>query len=553
MNHSREPDVSGSLTQLLRRLGSLAPATMVVFLLVNGGCQPQATTTPPISVPPTSNKSASSELALEGQIEHFCGNCHATPKPESFPKSMWNSEVKRGFDFYFDSRRSDLSVPIQAQVAEYFRDHAPSELPWGPAPSTADTSPVKFIREELSDAILNVSNLPAISFLDHNDRDAKPTCWMSDMRSGEILFGDIEHHRWRKLSHSATNPVAVRVCDLNGNEIPDLLITDLGSFLPADHQMGKLLWLADVTGLNLDRSVDNPPQFAKSESLLQNIGRVADVQTGDLDGDGDLDIVIAEFGWHQTGGVHILWNDTVASASNNSVNAFRYQQLDRRPGAIHVACTDINRDGRLDVVALLSQEHETIIAWLNEPKSDSPQGFELVPHTLYAAGDPSAGSSGMVVVDFDQDGDGDVIYTSGDTFDSFINKPSHGVCWLETRGEWPFTVHRLTGLPGAHRALPADLDQDGDLDLAVCAFVPEKLRGLFGAEHQHAVIWLEQRSPGEFVRHLISQNEPECAAMTVYDIDGDGDSDLVTGAFREIANGSRRAVTVFRNGGVRSK
>ena len=41
--------------------------------------------------------------------------------------------------------------------------------------------------------------------------------------------------------------------------------------------------------------------------------------------------------------------------------------------------------------------------------------------------------------------------------------------------------------------------------------------------------------------------------MTVYDIDGDGDSDLVTGAFRDIANGSRRAVTVFRNGGVRSK
>ncbi len=341
---------------------------------------------------------------------------------------------------------------------------------------------------------------------------------------------------------------------MNGNQIPELLITDLGSFLPADHQLGELLWIADVTGWNPGRSQDHPLQFARTESLLRNVGRVADVQTGDLDGDGDLDVVVAEFGWHSTGGIHILWNDTNPSTSPTTTGgSFRNQLLDRRPGTIHVACADINGDGRLDIVAILSQEHETIIAWLNEPDPDAPQRFQLVPHTLYAAGDPAADSSGMVVVDLDQDGDSDVVYTNGDAFDSFIMKPSHGVWWFENRGKFPFTVHRLTGLPGAHRALPVDLDQDGDLDLAVCAFVPERLQGLSGADHQQAVIWLEQRDHGEFVRHLIAQDDASHAAMTTYDIDGDGDYDLVTGAFREEASGSRKALTVYRNSGSRSR
>ncbi len=35
--------------------------------------------------------------ATEARIEAFCGNCHALPRPESFPRDLWHTEVLRGY------------------------------------------------------------------------------------------------------------------------------------------------------------------------------------------------------------------------------------------------------------------------------------------------------------------------------------------------------------------------------------------------------------------------------------------------------------------------
>ena len=40
--------------------------------------------------------------------------------------------------------------------------------------------------------------------------------------------------------------------------------------------------------------------------LLDGLGRVADVQPADFDRDGDLDLVVAEFGWRETGRLLML-------------------------------------------------------------------------------------------------------------------------------------------------------------------------------------------------------------------------------------------------------
>ncbi len=47
----------------------------------------------------------------------------------------------------------------------------------------------------------------------------------------------------------------------------------------------------------------------------------------------------------------------------------RTQGVDRDylgSGAIHVIPVDLNHDGMMDFVALLSQEHETVVAYINK-------------------------------------------------------------------------------------------------------------------------------------------------------------------------------------------
>jgi hypothetical protein len=207
-----------------------------------------------------------------------------------------------------------------------------------------------------------------------------------------------------------------------------------------------------------------------------------------------------------------------------------------------VPVTDLDGDGRLDFVVLVSQEHEVVEAFLN--RGDQ---FERVP--LFAAPDPSWGSSGIELTDFDGDGDQDVLYTAGDAFDSYLIKPWHGIWLLRNEGGLKFQAQQIAALPGVHRALAADLDQDGDQDIAACAMVPARALQAQPGTPMQSVIWLEQTADGAFARHVISAERPIHAAMTVLDADSDGDMDLAAGCFAESRSESKFSLLLFLNAG----
>ena len=166
---------------------------------------------------------------------------------------------------------------------------------------------------------------------------------------------------------------------------------------------------------------------------------------------------------------------------------------------------------------------------------------------MHAADDPSFGSSGIQLIDMDGDGDQDVLYANGDTFDSKLLKPYHGIQWLENTGGFPFVPHHLTFMPGVHRALAGDLDGDGDLDIVAGALLPTANHDEAASLKLDSLIWLEQRAPGVFVRHAIETANCVHATLELADFDGDGDLDIATGSFRDRGSADQSAATIWWN------
>lgn len=502
-----------------------AVAILLLFLAGASGCGRQA----PVDLDTTSveKRSVTTQSEIEQQVVDFCGACHQTPRPESFPKSAWHEEVRRGFDFYFESGRKDLNPPVQADVVRYYHDRAPDSLTFTAPQSTASALEFTVLPAVASRQSRRLST----SFVaPHTDVDGQTAFWVSDMEHGTIrLTGSDGREIWSEES-LVKHPAAVRTCDLDQDGRQDLVCTDLGSFLPEDHDRGRLQWIRNWGTEEQD-----------CVTLFSGIGRLADVRVFDFDDDGDEDLAVAEFGWHTTGGIHLLRND--GQKSDGSWN-FHVDRIDDLPGTIHLCITDLNQDAKPDIVALISQEHEQIVAFINE-------GAGYTRQVLYQAPDPSFGSSGISLVDMDHDGDQDILYTNGDTFDSFLVKPYHGITWLEHTDGLQFVAHSIVSMPGVHRALAADFDQDGDLDIAAVSSLPGDSLGEAESKQFHSVVWLEQTEAGQFAYHVIEKGDPIHAAMALTDFDRDGDVDLVVANFIDREDGS--PIRLYANSFVNSR
>jgi hypothetical protein len=106
-------------------------------------------------------------------------------------------------------------------------------------------------------------------------------------------------------------------------------------------------------------------------------------------------------------------------------------------------------------------------------------------------------------------------------------KPYHGARIYLNDGKNKFTEAYFFPLNGAYRTIPRDYDGDGDLDIAVTGYFPDYVK-----------------SPGESFVYLENQGDmkfspftfPEAVTgkwlvMDAGDLDGDGDLDIVLGAY----------------------
>ena len=323
----------------------------------------------------------------------------------------------------------------------------------------------------------------------------------------------------KKIGSQVRGPAHVTPCDIDKDGDLDLLVAKMGMIFPNNDKIGAVVVLENK----------GDGQFI-NRVLADRIARVTDVEPGDLDGDGDIDLAVGQFGYDDG---EIRWMENKGNWQFDSHNLLNLS------GTIHTPVRDMDGDGDLDIVALVSQEWEEVYVFENNGKG------RFKPNMIYGSTNEDFGSSGISVVDLDLDGDPDILYTNGDAFDYIPPgpRPWHGVQWLENKGGLKFEYHRIGDFPGSYFANAVDVDKDGDLDIGVVSAFNK-----WDDPEAQSMIWFENDGEMGFKPRDLASDPTHLLVLDAADMDGDGWVDFVTGGMHAYPPFDRMSrVLLWRN------
>jgi len=454
--------------------------------------------------------------------EKYCTACHLAPPPSAITREHW-PELFGLMGTWMGEKNLAIDEAEYRELLDHYVGKSPLRMDL--LPDDLEETRLVFERGEVgAECSADRPKITNVNITDL-DGDGKPDILVCDDVSGRVSWIRIEDGKWSEVYLAdVVTPVKTTVFDFNGDGHNDIVVASLGFISPTDDLIGSV-WLL----------INRGDMTFEPLRLVGDVARVADVRPGDFNRDGKIDFIVAKFGWRNSGG--LMWLEQVTPT------LFLQHEIAEINGAMQVEVLDYDGDGELDFIALLSQEHESIVLFRND-------GFGVFESkVLYRAPHPAYGTSGFQVVDLDQDGDLDMLVTNGDMMDEIsLAKPYHGVRWLENI-DGVFHPRDLVAMTGAYCARAFDMNGDGHLDIVVSS-----LNFTWGESDAPSLIWLENDGEQNFTASKIIYAPTNLATMDVGDINHDGIPDIVVGGLHVPGPLGRhaRVTAVFGTGKMRS-
>jgi hypothetical protein len=257
------------------------------------------------------------------------------------------------------------------------------------------------------------------------------------------------------------------------------------------------------------------------------LGSPGDVTTGDVDGDGDLDVLLTN---STSNFVTVLPNGNDATGTNPGIfGTFRTVPVGNYP--IGIALADVDGDGDLDLLTANANSSSISVCLNGGNATGSNTGLFGSAQSVAVGINPRF----LAVGDVDGDGDLDVLTTN--LYDNTVSvRLNGGDATGSNTGIFGNGSTVAVGNSPSHPAL-ADIDNDGDLDLVVTNTGNDQISVLLNGGDATG------SNTGTFSngQTITGANYPNGLALD--DLDGDGDADMVIGG------SGTSYFSVYRNGG----